>query len=111
MPSYAKTVDEYSSFGGLLLQAPETLRAACLQNETAPEKCLNRYEKRFEKREKGSEKTIRNAFEKCLAPLRPLKNTIRNSRITFHHFILRELFPVIISSLFHIKKFWPNYFS
>ena len=32
------------------------LRAACLQNETAPEKLLNRYEKRFEKREKGSEK-------------------------------------------------------
>ena len=31
-------------------------RAACLQNETAPEKLLNRYEKRFEKREKGSEK-------------------------------------------------------
>ena len=32
------------------------VRAACLQNETAPEKLLNRYEKRFEKREKGSEK-------------------------------------------------------
>ena len=32
------------------------LRAACLQNETAPEKLLNRYEKRFEKREKRSEK-------------------------------------------------------
>ena len=31
-------------------------RVACLQNETAPEKLLNRYEKRFEKREKGSEK-------------------------------------------------------
>ena len=31
-------------------------RAARLQNETAPEKLLNRYEKRFEKREKGSEK-------------------------------------------------------
>ena len=26
-------------------------RVACLQNETAPEKCLNRYEKRIEKRE------------------------------------------------------------
>ena len=34
----------------------ETVRAACLQNEIAPEKLLNRYEKRFEKREKGSEK-------------------------------------------------------
>ena len=34
----------------------ERLRAACLQNETAPEKLLNRYEKRFEKREKRSEK-------------------------------------------------------
>ena len=32
------------------------LRAARVQNEFAPEKCLNRYEKRFEKREKGSEK-------------------------------------------------------
>ena len=32
------------------------VRAACLQNETAPEKLLNRYEKWFEKREKGSEK-------------------------------------------------------
>ena len=50
------------------------VRAACLQNETAPEKLLNRHEERFEKREKGSEKTIRNAFEKCLAPLKPLKN-------------------------------------
>ena len=33
-----------------------TVRAARLQNETAPEKFLNRSEKRFEKREKGSEK-------------------------------------------------------
>ena len=32
------------------------VRAAPLQNETAPEKILNRYEKRFEKREKRSEK-------------------------------------------------------
>ena len=32
------------------------VRAACLQNETAPENLLNRYEKRLEKREKGSEK-------------------------------------------------------
>ena len=32
------------------------VRGACVQNETAPEKFLNRYEKRFEKREKGSEK-------------------------------------------------------
>ena len=30
-------------------------RVACLQKETAPEKLLNRCEKRFEKREKGSE--------------------------------------------------------
>ena len=51
------------------------VRAACLQNETAPEKLLNRYEKRFEKREQGSEKQsetrLRNMF---LAPLRPLEN-------------------------------------
>ena len=52
------------------------VRAACLQNETAAEKLLNRYEKRFEKREKGSDKTIRNASEKNLAPLRPLKNIL-----------------------------------
>ena len=32
------------------------IRAARVQNEFAPEKFLNRYEKRFEKREKGSEK-------------------------------------------------------
>ena len=32
------------------------VRAARVQNETAPEKLLNRYEKRFEKCEKGSEK-------------------------------------------------------
>ena len=51
-----------------------SLKAACLQNETGPEKLLNRYEKRFEKREKKIRKTIRNVFEKVLAPLRPLKN-------------------------------------
>ena len=50
------------------------VRAACLQNETAPEKLLDRYEKRFEKREKKIRKTIRNVFEKMLAPLRPLKS-------------------------------------
>ena len=49
---------------------PAILRAARVQNETAPEKLLNRYEKRFEKREKGSEKRS----EKCLASVRPLKN-------------------------------------
>ena len=37
-------------------QESTVVRAACLQNETAPEKLLNRYEKRFEKREKRSEK-------------------------------------------------------
>ena len=36
--------------------SPNIVRAACLQNETAPEKVLNQYEKGFEKREKGSEK-------------------------------------------------------
>ena len=35
---------------------PKTFRAARVQNEFAPEKVLNRYEKRFKKREKGSEK-------------------------------------------------------
>ena len=54
--------------------SPAILRAARVQNETAPEKFSNRYEKRFEKREKRIRKTIRNAIEKCLAPLRPTKN-------------------------------------
>ena len=44
------------------------VRAARVQNETAPEKLLNRYEKRFEKREKKIRKTIRNAFEKNFSP-------------------------------------------
>ena len=52
----------------------ELIRVACLQNETAAEKLLNRYEKRFEKSEKKTWKTIRNATEKVLAPLRPLEN-------------------------------------
>ena len=36
-------------------KATEIIKAACLQNEAAPEKLLNRYEKRFEKRKKRSE--------------------------------------------------------
>ena len=43
-------------------------RVACLQNETGPEKLLNRYEKRFEKREKKIRKTIRNATEIFSSP-------------------------------------------
>ena len=39
-----------------LFRAANCIRAARLQNETAPEKLLNRYEKQFEKREKRSEK-------------------------------------------------------
>ena len=42
------------------------VRAACLQNETAPEKLLNQYEKQFEKREKkdprNDPKRDRNVF-------------------------------------------------
>ena len=45
-----KDIAEKEKFG-----AGEHLRAARLQNEIAPEKLLNRYEKRFEKREKRSE--------------------------------------------------------
>ena len=52
----------------------DILRAACLQNEIVPEKLLNQYEKRFEKRDKGSEKRSETRLKKCLAPLRPLKN-------------------------------------
>ena len=53
---------------------PQGLRAARLQNETVPEKLLNRYKKRFEKREKKIQKPIRNATKNILVPLRPLKN-------------------------------------
>ena len=55
-------------------QRAQRFKAACLQNETAPEKLLNRYEKRFEKREKRSEKRSETCLKKLLAPLRPLKN-------------------------------------
>ena len=44
--------------------APIFFRAARVQNETAPEKFLNRYEKRFEKREKGSEKRSETRLKK-----------------------------------------------
>ena len=37
----------------------EFVRAACLQNETAPEKLLNRYEKRFEKPEKDPKNDLK----------------------------------------------------
>ena len=52
----------YSEIGGgggiaqYLKNEGRYVRAACLQNETAPENILNRYEKRFEKCERGSEK-------------------------------------------------------
>ena len=49
------------------------LGAACLQNETAPEKLLNRYEKRFEKREKRSEKRS----ETCLKIVLPLSGRLK----------------------------------
>ena len=35
-----------------MLGVSHVFRAACLQNETAPENFLNQYEKGFEKREK-----------------------------------------------------------
>ena len=41
---------------------------ARLQNEIAPEKCLNRSEKWFEKREKGSEKRSEKRVRKMLDP-------------------------------------------
>ena len=41
---------------------PQRIRAARLQNETAPEKNLTRYEKRFEKREQRSEKRSETPF-------------------------------------------------
>ena len=42
--------------GRVHVKLAQHVRAALVQNETAPEKLLNRYEKRFEKREQGSEK-------------------------------------------------------
>ena len=51
-------------FGKLAEISQESVRAACLQNETDPEKLLNRYEKRFEKREKRSEKRSETCLKK-----------------------------------------------
>ena len=52
----------------------QKIRAARLQNETAPEKNLIWHERQFEKREKRTRKTIRNETEFFKAPLRPPKN-------------------------------------
>ena len=46
------------------------VRAACLQNETAPEKLLNRHEKRFEKREKNDPKNDPKRVWKMFSPSR-----------------------------------------
>ena len=54
-----------------LIEFVDFVRAACLQNETAPEKFLNQYEKGFEKHEKRSETCL-----KMFSPLSPLKNDI-----------------------------------
>ena len=54
-----------------------SLGLLCLQNETAPEKLLNRCEKRFRKtgpKSSDPKSDPNDAFEKDLAPLRPLKN-------------------------------------
>ena len=48
-----------------LLILTEKIKAARLQNEIAPEKLLNRYEKRFEKRKKGSEKRSETCLKNC----------------------------------------------
>ena len=50
------------------------IRAAPLQNETAPEKFLIWHEEQFEKREKRSEKRSETCLKIFLAPLRPLKS-------------------------------------
>ena len=42
----------------------QKFRVACLQNETAPEKNLNQYEKGFEKRAKRSEKRSETCLKK-----------------------------------------------
>ena len=54
--------------GVALLGLLHFFRAACLQNEIAPEKLLNRYEKRFEKREKRSEKRSEKKIRKSFSP-------------------------------------------
>ena len=48
--------------------------AACLRNETGPEKTFKSIRNTVWKTRKKIRKTMRNAFEKLLAPLRPLKN-------------------------------------
>ena len=50
------------------------LRWHVCRTELPPKNFKIDTKKRFEKREKKIRKTIRNVFEKLLAPLRPLKN-------------------------------------
>ena len=60
LKSPALKTEDFSKISVVLVKHKMDLlkpfRAACLQNETPPEKLLNRYEKRFEKREKRSKK-------------------------------------------------------
>ena len=84
IPSYIKTIQALKTkcvLGPHRSQQLDYLhdffRAARVQNETAPEKFLNRYEKRFEKREKGSEKRSETRLKKILALSGLLKNVHR----------------------------------
>ena len=64
----------------------DLLRAACLQNEIAPRKFSNRYERWFEKREKGSEKRPTN--------VKPLNISHPHFSKSFHRpkFVRKEQF-------------------
>ena len=62
------------------------IRAARLQNEITPEKCLNRCE---EKNAKRIRKTIRNVYENCKPPRGP--NDQKNS-ISLEIFNLAQIF-------------------
>ena len=69
------------------------LRAAHLQNETAPETCLmHRYEKWFEKREEGSEKRSQTC-PKNLSPSNTASNILTGTFLrVFHHPKFAHLF-------------------
>ena len=77
---------------GSELRHSEILRAACLQNEIAPEKFLNRYEKRFEKHEKGSEKRSETRLKKRLPLSGRLKIFHRHFSTNFKSFSPPKIF-------------------
>ena len=75
------------------LKLPQIIRVARLQNEGAPEKCLNRYEKWFERgSEKGSEKRS-ETYPKILKPLSRRLNVLTGTSLNVFH--RPKLAPVV----------------